>query len=100
MHALNEHMEKTFICDLCGEGFVTERSLHNHTSYHHLKAEKICMMQNTLEKSVRLKIIQQMHLAAFYSVLRPSSLLVVYGVPIPPFYVFCFPSDSSLTQSA
>jgi hypothetical protein len=47
MHALNEHMEKTFICDLCGEGFVTERSLHNHTSYHHLKAEKIYMMQNT-----------------------------------------------------
>jgi KRAB domain-containing zinc finger protein len=37
MHALNEHMEKTFICDLCGEGFVTEKSLHNHTSYHHHK---------------------------------------------------------------
>jgi len=35
LHALNEHMDKSFICDLCGEGFVTERALHNHTNYHH-----------------------------------------------------------------
>jgi len=37
LHALNEHMEKSFICDLCGQGFVTERSLVNHTNYHHNK---------------------------------------------------------------
>jgi len=37
LHALSSHMEKSFICHLCGEGFVTERSLQNHANYHHNK---------------------------------------------------------------